>query len=186
MRYLILVFLAAVLWAPAAHSAIVPIPSDNTAGGGTGDIPFFIAFGGSLNTWPDTDQCLRAQAGGNYRDCASGDTADELHVRPYLEQAFVRYLICTPARGHSLWLSGSLSVAVYEVQGSSTDADFVRNKISGDLTIDEADPVGVGVLLTINAFTTLSNGQLQVKFSAVSAAPVSPANGLACTLAGFE
>ena len=186
MAKLIACVISLVLLALPSHAVL--LPSDFAAGGGTGDIPFFIAFGGSdvANAWPDTDLCLRAQAGGAYRDCAAGDVPDELHVRPYLGQAFVRYLICSPAQETSIWLDGSFSVAVYEVQGSPVGADFVRNKISGDLTIDQDDPVGVGILLTINAATTLENGQLQIKFSAVSAAPVSQINGLACTLAGFE
>ena len=101
----------------------------------------------------------------------------------------MRYLVCAPVRDHTLWDGGSksLSVSVYEVQGSDNETNYVRNQIGGALQFTESDGAGVSKRLTINLPTSIENGQLQVKFSAVSTEPTSTTgNGLGCILAGVE
>jgi len=107
----------------------------------------------------------------------------------YTGQIFIRYMTCGPVRDHTLWDGGSksLTLSLFEVQGSDTEANFVRNQIGGTLNFTESDGVGVTKNLPINASTTIENGQLSVKFSAVSAAPSTQlGNGFVCTVAIIE
>lgn len=190
MRCLIPALIALMVLVPQAHSRLTILPTDDTAGGGSGDIYRFMDFGSNSNAWPDTDTCLSATGGGgSHRACSATDATDSRNTMPYRGQAFIRYLVCTPTGVHSQWTSGvgTLDLAVYEVQGSDTDADFVRKQIGGNLQFDTNDAVGVALTLVINLPTTLENGELQVKFAAVSTAPTpTDDNGFNCTIALTE
>lgn len=187
MRYSIILFLAAMVLAPAAQSVVL-IPTDNTAAGGAGDIYWFMHFGSNSSDWPDTTTCLGAQSGGGAHRifCDATDGPESRLGKTYSGQVFVRYIACTPTGLHALWLSGSLQLAVHEFSGSFAGSDYVRKQIGGTLTFDEADTIGVSQRLTINAPTTLENGNLQIKFTDVGAAPLAPANGFTCTIAIIE
>lgn len=188
MRYSIILFLAAMVLAPAAQ-AVVLIPSDNTASVGAGDIPWFMHFGSNSSSWPSTDTCLSVTGGGSaHRGCISTEPPDSRNVKPYFGTPTVRYLACAPAEDHTSWgSSASLTVSVFSVQGSNVEANYVRTQIGGTLSFDETDGAGVSKLLTINSEVPIANAQIQVKFSAVSAAPSVPVdNGLICVVALVE
>lgn len=188
MPKLIACFISFILLASPAHAVL--LPSDFAAGGGSGDIYRFIDFSGidSSGAWPTTDLCLSVNGGG-YRDCAATDVPDPRTVIPYRGQAFVRYLTCAAAGEHNLWNDGprTLDLAVYEVQGSDAESNFVRKQIGGNLQFDVNDGAGVALPLDINLPTTLADAQLQVKFAAVSTAPTITADsGFTCTIAITE
>ena len=182
----ILCFISLMFLAHPAHSVLWP--SDSSSGGGDDNIYWFMHFGSNASAWPATTTCLSSQNGGSQHRTLCDDTDDpESRLgKNYFGQVFVRYLSCTPTGLHALWLSGSLQLAVHEFSGSDAGSDYVRNQLGGTLTFDETDTVGVSQRLTINAHTTLENGNLQIKFTAVSAAPAAPANGFTCVVALTE
>lgn len=178
---------------PHAYSRLTILPSDDTAGGGSGDIYWFMNFGSNQSAWPTLNNCLSSSGGvGSHRNCVSTSAPDARNGTIYFGQAFVRYLICSPMEDHLSWGSAAdLSLAVYEVQGSSesggTEDNFVRNKLGGDVSFDETDGVGVSKRVVINLPTTLSGGYLQVKFSVVGSEPSVPTdNGFSCIIALTE
>ena len=188
MPKLIACFISFILLASPAHAVL--LPSDFAAGGGSGDIYRFMDFSGidSGAVWPTTDVCLSVN-GGAYRDCAATDVPDPRTVIPYRGQAFVRYLTCAAAGEHDLWNESNvtLDLAVYEVQGSLSETNFVRRQIGGNLQFDVNDGAGVALTLDINLPTTLADAQLQVKFADVSTAPtIVSDSGFTCTIAITE
>ncbi len=189
MRYLITALMVLMVLVPQVHSDLNLLPTDGTSTSTSGNIYWFMNFGGLAPTWPDTDDCLVSTGGGNaYRGCGALVTPDHRNGTPYFGQVFVRYLVCTAMKDHLAWGSAaSLSLAVYETQGSANGADFFRNKLGGDVTFDETDAMGFSARVVINQPTTLSGGTLQVKFSVVSAAPSVPVdNGFSCVIALVE
>ena len=184
MRYLITALMVLMVLVPQAQSDLNFLPAD----GPRGDAFWFMHFGSNASAWPDTTTCLSAQSGaGSHRSlCDNTDSPESRLTKNYFGQVFVRYLTCAPVSDHSLWLSGSLQLAVFQVQGSDVGSDFVRSQLGGALTFDETDTVGVSKRLIINAPTTLENGNLQIKFTTVSAAPAAPANGFTCVIALAE
>ena len=189
MLNLLKVLCIMLLVVPVVSSRITLTPSDDTAGGGSGDIYWFMHFGSHAATWPTTDSCLRTAGGGSsHRPCQFGAAPDSLNIKAYFGTPFVRYLACSPAQDHTLWgSSASLSVALHETQGSNTEGNQVQSQIGGALTFDETEGVGVAKRLIINTRTTLSGGQFQVKFTAVGSAPTAPIdNGIICVVALVE
>ena len=189
MRFLFTVLLFMLMVVPSAYGRITLLPSDDTAGGGSGDIYWFMNFGGSSANWPNLNNCLVSTGGGaSYRQCASTDAPDHRNGTPYFGQVFVRYLVCTPMQAHTAWGSdASLSLAVYETQGSNGEGNFVRRKLGGDVTFDQTDGIGVSDRVIINLTTTLSGGTLQVRFSVVGTPPIAPDdNGFSCVIALTE
>ena len=184
MRYLITALMVLMVLVPQAHSDLNFLPAD----GPRGDAFWFMHFGSNDDAWPTTTTCLSAQSGGSAHRtlCDDTDSPESRLTKPYFGQVFVRYLVCTPTFDHSLWLSGSLQLAVFQVKGSDVGGDYVRSQLGGALTFDEADTVGASQRLTINAPTTLENGNLQIKFTAVSAAPLAVDNGFTCVIALAE
>lgn len=188
MKILFTVLLFMALVAPSAYGRLTLLPSDDTAGGGAGDIYWFMHFGSNATAWPSTDSCLRNAGGASHRPCSTGAAPDSLNVKAYFGTPFIRYLACSPSVDHTLWGSAAtLSISLYEVQGSDTEGNLVQNKLGGAITFDQTDGAGVAKRLIINTTTTLSGGQIQVRFSAVSAAPSAPVdNGLTCVIALAE
>lgn len=191
MRQLsIAIALLAIFCAPLpAWSAVGSWPSDDTAGGGSGDIYWFMHYGSNWTTWPDVNRCLSSQSGGgSHRTCTSVTAPDSRNVKPYFGTPFVRYLACAPSEDHTAWgSSASLSVAVFSVQGSDVESNYVRTQVGDSLAFDETDGVGVTKRLTINAFAPISDAQIQIKFTAVGSAPSAPIlNGLICVVALAE
>lgn len=188
MRHLITALMVLMVLVPQAHSDLNLLPTDGTSSSRSGNIYWFMHFGSNTNVWPDTTTCLNAQSGGGAHRplCDATDAPESRLGKNYFGQVFVRYIACTPTALHALWLSGSLTLAVHEFSGSAAGSDYVRNQLGGTLTFDQADTIGVSQRLTINAPTTLENGNLQIKFTNVSAAPASPANGFTCTIAIIE
>lgn len=184
MRYLITALMVLMVLVPQAHSDLNFLPAD----GPRGDVSRFMDFGSNDDAWPTTTTCLSAQSGGTAHRtlCDDTDSPESRLTKPYFGQVFVRYLVCTPTFDHSLWLSASLQLAVFQVKGSDVGSDYVRNQLGGTLTFDETTTVGESQRLIINARTTLENGNLQIKFTDVGVAPVAVDNGFTCTIALFE
>jgi hypothetical protein len=191
MRFLITTALMVLMvLVPQAHAGLTILPTDDTGGGGSGDIHWFMHFGSNAPGWPSVNSCLSAQAGaGAHRTCAATTAPGSRNVKPYFGTPFVRYLACTPSEDHTSWgSSASFSVSVFSVQGSDVEGNYVRTQVgSGGLEFDETDGAGVTKRLTINLPVPISNAQIQIKFSTVSAPPSAPAdNGLICVVALAE
>jgi len=190
MRHFIAPLIAMLLVATPASGVLYP--SDNLSGGGPNNIPFTMHFGGASSTWPTTVICLRSTGSGSYISCADGEFDDERILTPYSGQVFVRQLACAPADDFTIWDgtgTPSISLSVYETQGGSGTLAYSRNQIGGALTFLKTDEPGVTKTLTINAFTTIENGMIQVKPSAVveaGGAPVAQVNGFTCIISGYE
>lgn len=189
MRYLLPAIVALIVLAMPAHSRLTILPTDDIGGGGSGNIPWFMHFGSNSSAWPTTVACLSVTGGGSsHRGCDPTSAPDSRSVKTYFGTPTVRYMACAPAEDHTSWgSSASLSVAVFSVQGSNVETNYVRTQIGGALSFDETDGAGVSKRLTINSPVPISNAQIQVKFTAVGSAPSVPVdNGLVCVVALSE
>ncbi len=178
-----------VILSPNASSRLTILPTDDTAGGGAGNIPFPMHFGGTSGGWPAATVCLRSTGGGNYVTCTD---LDEKHSQPYDGQVFIRKLVCAPTKDHTIWDgtgTPSLSLSVLETQGGSGTLSYTSNQIGGAITFDATDEPGVAKTLAINASTTIANGMLKVGITDSVEAGGAPSNqdtGFSCTLSGYE
>jgi len=177
---------------PHAYSvAFNLLPSDSLAGGGSGNIPFTMSFGGNSANWPTTDSCLRSTGSGGYVTCAAFVSEDRIAL-PYTGQVFVRRMDCAPNFDHLLWdATGtpSISISVFEMEGGGTGSvAFDRNQIGGAITFLKTDEPMVTRSLPINLPTTIENGSIQVKVSAIDAGgtPSVQNNAFTCTVSLYE
>lgn len=187
MKYLFATVFVLLLLAAPAHSRITLLPSDDTAGGGAGDIYWFMNFGSTQTTWPVTTQCLSSTGASTaHRTCAG--TPDSRIGQQYFGTPFVRYLTCAPAEEHTLWgTAASLSVAVFVYQGSDGESNFVQTQVGGSLSFDETEGTAVSKRLTINSEVPITSGMIKIKFTDVGSQPSAPIdNGLVCTIALVE
>jgi len=178
-----LIALALLVSAPAGA---VLMPTDDLRG--PDNFYFTMKFGGSSSSWPTTTSCLRSTGSGAYITCADGKMDDERIISSYVGQVRVMRLSCSPADDFTLWDgtgTPSISLSVYETQGGSATLAYSRNQIGGTITFYATDEPGVTKWIDINQDTTIENGQIQVKPSAVVEAGGSPTaqiNGFSCTV----
>lgn len=189
MRHLVSFLVALMVLATPVQARLTLLPSDDTAGGGSGDIYWFMHFGSNQTTWPSIDSCLSSQGGGgSHRGCNATVAPDSRVYKTYFGTPFVRYLACSPSEDHTSWgSSASLTLAVFSVQGSNAEGNYVRTQIGGGLAFDETDGVGITKRLTINASAPIADATIQIRFTVVGGAPSVPVdNGLTCVIALTE
>ncbi len=192
MRYLIFVLLSALLIAAPTHSRITLLPSDDTSGGGAGNIPWDETYGNAETAWPTALDCMRITGGSanSYIACALVSDYPNNTNRSFDGTVYIRKLVCSPSMDHA-WdgTDAQMNWGVYAITGDTGGAvGFSRELIGGSLNFDADDEARVSKTLTIEQFTSISDGAIQVglvtdDFGAGATVFDSAFN---CTVYGFE
>ena len=167
MRFLFTVLLFMLMVVQTSHSRITLLPSDDTAGGGAGDIYWSQRYSSSASSFAVTTQCLRASGSGIFEQCFLSSDISPLSSTPFTGNVFIMGADCAPNVDIVDWEDANafIDLAIYEVKGSAGSLPFERNQIGPSLRFTKVDRTYVSKPWVINDFTTVSNGMLQIGVS---------------------